>query len=309
MMPVTTNEKLTQDSARLSSVVLSKFNSDIILGDVVECLQVLDKTQKFDVVIADPPYNNGKDFGNNNDTMAIYQYIEWAQKWLNLCFDALADSGLIYVYGLPEVLARIAAEHDIRKQRLLVWHYTNKTVPSSTFWQRSYEGILCMWKGDRPSLEVDQIREPYSASYLKLSGRERKPTKGRFGSQTTIYNVNKGGALPRDVIKIPALAGGAGNNERNFICKTCHNTFYTAKELTSHAGHDILQHPAQKPMALTKRLILSRINGHNGRVLIPFAGSGSECVTAKKLGIGFLGIEINPDYIMYANKWLETIDV
>ena len=59
-------------------------------------------------------------------------------------------------------------------------------------------------------MKIDQIREPYTDSYLKCGGKERKNTKGRFGDKTTIYNVNEGGALPRDVIKIPALAGTLG---------------------------------------------------------------------------------------------------
>jgi len=39
---------------------------------------------------------------------------------------------------------------------------------------------------------------------------------GRFsnGNKETIYKAHEGGALPRDVIKIPALAGGAGMSER-----------------------------------------------------------------------------------------------
>ncbi len=55
---------------------------------------------------------------------------------------------------------------------------------------------------------------------------------------------------------------------------------------------------------LTKRLIQSCIHGNNGRALIPFAGSGSECVVAESLGIGYVGIEINPEYVEYAEKWL-----
>lgn len=43
--------------------------------------------------------------------------------------------------------------------------------------------------------------------------------------KTTTYNAHPNGALSRDVIKIPTLAGGAGMNER-------------------------VNHPTQKPLAL-----------------------------------------------------------
>lgn len=43
----------------------TKFQSKIICGDVINELKTLHKDFKFDVIIIDPPYNIGKDFGNN----------------------------------------------------------------------------------------------------------------------------------------------------------------------------------------------------------------------------------------------------
>jgi DNA modification methylase len=37
-------------------------------------------------------------------------------------------------------------------------------------------------------------------------------------------------------------------------------------------------------------------------LVVPFAGSGSECVSAKNNNINFIGFEINNDYITIANK-------
>jgi site-specific DNA-methyltransferase (adenine-specific) len=286
------------------------FKSGIVCGDVIKTLKKLSRNHKFDVIIADPPYNIGKDFGNSNDQMSMQDYIKWTENWLKLCFDLLSDNGLIYVYGFAEILAHIAVKYPMDKQKWLAWHYTNKAVPTSTFWQRSHESILCLWQNKRPDLEIEQIREPYTDSYLKCAGKVRKATKGRFsdGTKETLYQVNENGALPRDVIKMPALAGGAGNTERWFMCKTCGDTLCSPTELKKHKDHNTLKHPTQKPMKLTKRLIQSRINGNGGRTLVPFAGSGSECVVAKALGIEFLGVELNPEYVNYANKWLLEVD-
>jgi site-specific DNA-methyltransferase (adenine-specific) len=284
--------------------------SQIICADVVEHLQVIHQQGlTFKAIVADPPYNIGKNFGTTQDTMPIDAYIEWTTQWVDLCLKVLANDGLLYIYGFPEVLARIAACYPLEQQRILAWHYTNKTTPYSTFWQRSYESILCLWRDKRPPLNIDAIREPYTETYLKCAGRERKNTKGRFGQKTTTYLANPKGALPRDVIKHPALAGGAGSVERHFVCKTCNNQFYPAKAMKHHKEHDILQHPTQKPMALTQKLLLSVLTPQDGgRVLVPFAGSGSECVTAKTLGFEFLGVELNPDYVNFANKWLESLE-
>ena len=294
-----------------------KIPSKIIMGDVLEVLPHLDAAQKFDIIIADPPYNIGKDFGNNKDTMPIGEYVEWSQKWIDSCWPVLADDGVIYVYGFPEILAHVAVQYPIDNQRWLAWHYTNKAVPSSKFWQRSYESILCLWHREkpRPALEIDQIREPYTETYMTCVGRERATTESRFGGKNgkpTTYKAHENGALPRDVIKLPALAGGAGASERWFMCHDCGNEVFPPCELKNHRTHNILKHPTQKPLELSKRLILSRINAatksdYQGRVLIPFAGSGSECVAAAELGVAYLGIEINPVFVDFANKWLKNV--
>ena len=286
------------------------FVNTVVVGDTTKILpQLIRDGRQYDVIIADPPYNIGKDFGEQSEVLPIDDYVAWAISWITDCLHLLTDDGLLYLYGFPEIIARISAQFPIHEQRWLVWHYTNKTVPTLKFWQRSHETILCLWKPNMPrtDLEVDQIREPYTEGFLKnAAGKKRKSTPSRYGSSDeTIYNAHEKGALPRDVLKIPALAGGSGRSERWFICKTCDSQIYPPAYLSEHREHDILKHPTQKPMELTKRLIQSRVNGAAGKVLIPFAGSGSECVVARELGAEYLGIEINPEYADFANKWLE----
>lgn len=241
--------------------------------------------------------------------MKMEDYLTWTDTWVKSCLDLLNENGVMYIYGFPEILARVAARYPVDEQRWLAWHYTNKSVPSGKFWQRSHESILCLWKPgfSRPCLEIDQIREPYTRGYRVNIGRVRAGTAsrfngGRFGGET-IYK-DHGGALPRDVIKVPALAGGAGASERWFMCRTCGNRVYPPSEISNHRGHEILKHPTQKPMELTRKLLLSRIGRNGGSVLIPFAGSGSECVVAKQMGVSWVGIELNKEYVSFARKWL-----
>ena len=300
----------TERRDRMSKRVSEEhYPEGIVIGDAVQILRELKNCgEHYDLIIADPPYNIGKDFGNGTDARPMEEYIPWTDGWVRDCFDLLTDNGLLYVYGLPEIIARIAVRYPIEEQRWLVWHYTNKTVPSSTFWQRSHETILCLWRPgcERPRLELDQIREPYTPSFMKNAGKPRKDTPSRYGrvGKMTTYNAHKNGALPRDVLKVPALAGGAGRSERWFVCKTCSGTLYPPQDLTFHRNHRILKHPTQKPMKLTERLIKSRINGTGGKLLVPFAGSGSECVVARDLGIEYLGIELNSEYASFARQWL-----
>lgn len=277
----------------------------IICNDALKELKKLPNAS-FDIIIADPPYNIGKDFGNNVDKKELGEYIKWSKEWIKECIRLMKPTATMFIYGFSEILAHISVEIPLEK-RWLIWHYTNKNVASLNFWQRSHEAIICVTK-DKPIFNRDDVREPYTEGFLNgAAGKIRKSTIGRYsnGNKQTIYKAHDGGALPRDVIKIPALAGGAGMIERWFLCKTCDDVFAPQK-LKSHLNHETIKHPTQKPLDLTEKLIKSAMPKNNGVVLIPFVGSGSECVVAKKLGLDYLGFEINPDYVKLAEKTLSN---
>ena len=145
---------------------------------------------------------------------------------------------------------------------------------------------------------MDDVREPYTDTFLKnAAGKKRKSTKGRFGNKETVYKANDKGALPRDVFKVPALAGGAGGSERWFHCNECQDAFHP-KEKKNHIEHDFFTHPTQKPYELTKKLFMSSIPKEGKpNVIVPFAGSGSELVVARDLGCNFEGYELNEKYV------------
>ena len=115
-----------------------------------------------------------------------------------------------------------------------------------------------------------------------MAGKKRTTTKGRFGIKETTYNAHEKGALPRDVIKFPCLAGGSGKNER-------------------------VNHPTQKPLKVCTYLLKS-CQQKEGDIVVPFSGSGTECVAAKCLKINYIGFEINKDYLKIANDRLLALE-
>ena len=282
--------------------------NQIICGDVLKVMKKMSDSS-VQCVIADPPYNIGKDFGNDSDKQEMETYLDWCEKWLNECFRVLKSNGTMFVYGFSEILALILSRIPFNIQRRwIVWHYTNKNAAHLNFWQRSHESILVLWKDDK-IFNRDLVREPYSETFLKNSaGKTRKGTPSRFGSgKETIYNAHKKGALPRDVIKIPALAGGAGSVERVFFCKTCKSLKSGSKEKKPcvDAGCELVIHPTQKPMELSLKLINS-CKQDDGLVFVPFAGTGSECLAALELGLPYLGVELNSDYVELINARLKN---
>ena len=256
-----------------------------------------------DIILADPPYNIGKDFGNNFDKLEITAYVAWSKQWITEAIRVLKDTGTLYIYGFSEILAMLSVEIELPK-RWLVWHYTNKNAASNPFWQRSHESIIVAWKDTAQRIfNKDAVREEYTETFLKnAAGKKRAATKGRFGQQETIYQAHEGGALPRDVIKVPALAGGAGRNERFLYCKTC-NTLSLHRD--QHANCVTVEHPTQKPIKLTQKLLMASKPPEGGQVVVPFAGTGSELLMAKQLGMEAVGFDINEDYCTMANLLIE----
>lgn len=255
--------------------------SNIIYNE--DCISGMKKLQSeiADIIICDPPYNIGKDFGNNSDKQDMDIYLLWCDEWIQECLRILKPQGTLYIYGFSETLAFIRTRIKCNV-RWLIWHYTNKVCPKLNFWQRSHESILCCYK-NKPIFNCDDVREPYTDTYLKnAAGKVRKATKGRFskGDTETTYTAHEGGALPRDVIKLPALAGGAGKKER-------------------------VNHPTQKPLSLCETLIKASLNKNSQTLLVvPFVGSGSECVSAKKNNVNYIGFEINSEYVALTNERL-----
>jgi site-specific DNA-methyltransferase (adenine-specific) len=285
--------------------------------DAIEGLKMI-PDETVDCVLVDPPYNIGKDFGNSRYKSDVGDYVQWCKLWIDESARILKPSGTMYIYGFSEILAHISVSLPL-EHRWLVWHYTNKTVPSLNMWQRSHESILCAWKDKSQRIfNRDDVREPYTENFIKgySDGKKKRPkTKGRYDSgKETTYTVHEKGALPRDVLKHSSLAGGAGRKERIFYCRKCAQA-YDPKYLKEHKEckyivdgqeqENILKHPTQKPLELTIRLLKACLS-ENSNIVVPFVGSGSEVKVAKELNHNFIGFELNPEYMKLVEHFIDS---
>lgn len=55
---------------------------DLRCGNAAELLKTLE-TESIDLIVADPPYNLGKDYGNNHDLKGFEEYILFTREWLS----------------------------------------------------------------------------------------------------------------------------------------------------------------------------------------------------------------------------------
>lgn len=86
----------------------------------------------------------------------------------------------------------------------------------------------------------------------------------------------------------------APKSERWFLCKTC-DVVRPSEERKDHKGHEVIQHPTQKPIELM-RWLLRLVVPEDGLVVDPFVGSGTTAVSALLEGRRYIVIEKDPDF-------------
>ena len=98
-------------------------------------------------------------------------------------------------------------------------------------------------------------------------------------------------------------------NDRKFRCKENGQCVITMKGFSSGSTKDAegeKLHPAQKPLALMKRLILDSTEP-DALVCDPFMGSGSTGAAALETGRRFIGIELQEKYFEVAKRRLDEV--
>ena len=90
-------------------------------GDARELLPLMDE-ESADVVLADPPYNVGKDYGQHDDDLPGDEYQAWLGALLEVCARVTRD-GVVFFPGTRNVLAVPSVlPRGLKAHRMLGWH-------------------------------------------------------------------------------------------------------------------------------------------------------------------------------------------
>jgi DNA modification methylase len=134
----------------------------IITGDAREVLDSIE-SESIDLVIADPPYNLGKDYGNNHDIRGFDEYLDFSRNWIREVHRVLKPNGTIYVFMgfrfisyLYDILDR---EFGMFFNSWIVWNYTQGMGKTRGFSPR-HDDILMFTKSKDFIFNIDDIRVP-----------------------------------------------------------------------------------------------------------------------------------------------------
>ena len=248
-------------------------NQQIVIGDCIQGMKDLGD-RAFNLIIADPPYNLGKDFGLWKESERRLEWKDWTKEWLSEALRVLSDRGNIFVYGIHHHQCWVQCmmyELGFAYRRQIIWHYENGFAG---YGKRSlsacYESLL--WFSKTDDYIYHPIREPY---------KSQDRLKYKITKNGKVWAPHPEGRLAGDVWAFPTLAGRRFQDEK-------------------------VAHPTQKPLSISTRIV-KHFSDPGDTVLIPFVGSGSECVAAVMEGRDYLGFELNPTYVGLAEQRLKEL--
>lgn len=214
-----------------------------------------------DLVIADPPYGLGKDYGNPSDQLTPGDLLAWTERWVGAVIPKIKPTGSFYLFATwrhaPEIFS-LMKRHLIMVNEI-IW---DRRVPSMGGTTRKFtsvhDNIGFFARQKNYYFDLDPVRIPYDPATKKA--RTRAVFAGKKWLEV--------GRNPKDVWSIARLH-------------------------RQHAERE--DHPTQKPLELLERMVKSSCPA-GGLVLDPFAGSGSALAAAVNNGRHAVGFELNPAY-------------
>ncbi|MCH9845008.1 MAG: site-specific DNA-methyltransferase [Alphaproteobacteria bacterium] len=241
-----------------------------------DCLAGLDKIpdESIDLIVTDPPYCLGKDYGNDSDKMEADDYLQWTQNWIEKAIPKLKITGSFYIFLTwqysPEIFSFIKTKMLMMNE--IIWDRRVPSMGGSTRKFTSVHDNIGFFVRDKKNyyFDIDAVRIPYDAVTKKA--RTRSIFKGAKWLEIG-YN-------PKDVWSISRLH-------------------------KQHAERE--NHPTQKPLELIERIVKSSCPEH-GTVLDLFAGSGTTLEASIKNNRKTIGFEINQHYCAIIEQRLANVN-
>ena len=290
------------------------------------------------LIIADPPYYKVK--GDFDFVWKTFDdYLQDVERWAIECKRVLADNGTLYWYGDAKNIAyaQIIFDKHFNLLNSLVWENTNDhkqqirfNTDLRTFAPLTERLLMYEQRGQKTGGELifEQFLKPKNpfSKYLKIefknAGFTNREIAQLFPSRT--------GGLTGCVSNWLNGDNVITEEQYNVIREYCNNKYLQKPYEELKAEYEELrrpfnnerfygdviripnyetgnhEHDTPKPEKLTREIILIS-SRPNDLILVPFAGSGTECAMAIKENRNFIGFEINEKHVNYGNKRTDNI--
>lgn len=141
-----------------------------------------------DLVIADPPYGLGKDYGNESDMMSPDEFLEWTRAWVDLTLPKIKDTGSMYIFTTwrrsPEIFAFIKTRMLMVNE--IIW---DRKVPSMGGTTRRFSSVHdtigFFAKSKCYYFDLDAVRIPYDPETKRRAPAPYSWARNGWKSDTT----------------------------------------------------------------------------------------------------------------------------
>jgi site-specific DNA-methyltransferase (adenine-specific) len=139
-----------------------KYRIEIQLGDAIEKFNEI-KSDTVDLIIADPPYNLNKDYGNGSDSKSFDEYILFTKRWTKEATRVLKRTGTMYIFMgfrfISYLFQILEKDNKLNFCNWICWFYTQGIGKKKGFSPR-HDDILMFTKGKDYVFNIDGIRVP-----------------------------------------------------------------------------------------------------------------------------------------------------
>lgn len=192
---------------------------EIRCGDAIDLFKDV-PSNSVNLIIADPPYNLGKDYGNNRDLKGFDEYIEFTKQWTAEAKRVLSEDGTMYVFMgvkfisyLYDILER---ENKFFFNSWVVWHYTQGLGKTRGFSPR-HDDVLVFNKSKKFKFNLDDVRVPQKYYRTRNNMRGANPGDVWKFSHVHYSNPNRQNhptQKPEGLIERMVLAS---SDEKDFV--------------------------------------------------------------------------------------------
>jgi site-specific DNA-methyltransferase (adenine-specific) len=252
-----------------------------------DCLTVLPSLAPGAVgaVVTSPPYNLGIRYRSYQDNLPRTEYLNWTDRWVRAVARVMAPRGSLFLNvgakptdpWIPLEVAQVARRY-FKLQNTIHW------VKSIAI--------------DRDAAGSGLERDVAVGHYKPINSDRFVNDCHEF-----IFHFTPGGRTPLDrrAVGVPYqdpsniarwAQGGSGLRCRG-------NTWFIPYETIQRRDRD-RPHPASFPAKVPEQCLRLHGVGRAGAVLDPFLGLGSSAIAAARLGLDFIGIEMDETYLKEA---------
>ena len=201
--------------------------SRLFCGDATETMKML-PAASVDLIIADPPYNLGKDYGVTIDKVDWQTYQTFTTQWLDEAVRVLKPTGSLYVFMgvrfISKLFGLLEDRYNLRFNGWITWHYTQGMGRKRGFSPR-HEDILYFTVSDDFTFHLDAVRVPqkyhrtrnnmaganpgdvWEFSHVHYCSAERMPHPTQK-PEALIDRIVQASSRPGDVVLDPFVGSG-----------------------------------------------------------------------------------------------------